>query len=231
MTGGAASEPRDILERDVSENDLLESDVLEKSLEGLRRASVELNCTALAVLVAEDSFVEVAYPAASPLVLTTEERQALMGRSGPVRAEDPLAAFLRPAFATPVGGLPASSFLLFPWRGRRRTVLIVFGFAEAEPRCPSVPSHILESVNLAALAAWSAKEIARLRAELRAVNGQFASRKIVERAKGILQTQHGMNEQQAYEYLRRMSRQRRVAMAKLAQDLVSGSPGRGSIGI
>jgi hypothetical protein len=223
MIGGAPSEPRDTFEKDVSEKDLLERDVLEKSLEGLKRASAELNCAALTVLVAEDSFVEVAYPAASPLVLTAEERQALMGRSGPVRAEDPLVALLTRAFVTPVGGPQAKSFLLFPWQGRRRTVMIVFGFAEAEPRFSSVPSHILESVNLAALAAWSAKEIARLRAELRAVNGQFASRKMVERAKGILQTQHGMNEQQAYEYLRRTSRQRRVAMVKLAQDLVGAA--------
>jgi AmiR/NasT family two-component response regulator len=102
--------------------------------------------------------------------------------------------------------------------------MIVFGFAQSDPPFSSVPAHILESVNLAAMAAWSAKEIARLRAELRAMNCQFAGRKMVERAKGILQTQHGMNEQQAYEYLRRMSRQRRVAMSKLAQDLVG--PGR-----
>jgi hypothetical protein len=200
MGGGAASEPED---------------VLEKSLHGLKRASVELRCSALMVLVAEDSFVEVAFPAASPLVLTAEERQALMGRSGPVRAGDPIARLL-----TPVAEPQANSFLVFPWQGPRRTVVIAFGFAEADPPFSSIPAHILESVNLAALAAWSAKEIARLRAELRAVNGQFAGRKIVERAKGILQTQHGMNEQQAYEYLRRMSRQRRVAMTKLAQDLV-----------
>lgn len=203
MIGGAASEPED---------------VLEKSLDGLQRASAELRCAAVVVLVAEDSFVEAAYPSAFPVVLTAEAKQALIGRSGPISAVDPLATLLKSAAAP-----QANSFLLFPWQGPRRTVMIVFGFAEAEPPFSSVPSHILESVNLAALAAWSAKEIERLRAELRAVNGQFASRKIVERAKGILQTQHGMNEQQAYEYLRRMSRQRRVAMAKLAQDLVGAA--------
>ena len=218
MTGGAASDPRDAFGRDVFEKDLLEKDFLEKSLEGLKRASAELRCADLIVLVAEDSFVEVAYPAASPLLLTAELRQALIGRSGPIRAEDPLGAFLTPAV-----GPQTNSFLLFPWQGRRRTVMIVFGFAESEPPFSSVPPHILESVNLAALAAWSAKEITRLRAELRAVNGQFAGRKMVERAKGILQTQHGMNEQQAYEYLRRMSRQRRVPMSKLAQDLVGAA--------
>jgi len=206
MSGEAAIEPED---------------VLEKSLDGLQKASAELGCAAVVVLVAEDSFVEVAYPTAFPVVLTAEAKQALMGQSGPICAVDPLATLLRSA-----AGPQAKSFLLFPLQAPRRTVMIVFGFAEAEPPYSSVPSHISESVNLAALAAWSAKEIARLRAELRAVNGQFASRKIVERAKGILQTQHGMNEQQAYEYLRRMSRQRRVAMAKLAQDLVGAAVSR-----
>lgn len=205
MGGGAASEPSDVFDKDV----------LEKSLEGLKRASVELRYATLMVLVAEDSFVEVVFPAGSPLVLTAEEREALVGRSGPVHAGDPIARLL-----TPVVEPQANSFLVFPWQARTRTVMIAFGFAEAEPLFSSVPAHILESVNLAAMAAWSAKEIARLRAELRAVNGQFAGRKMVERAKGILQTQHGMNEQQAYEYLRRMSRQRRVTMSKLAQDLV-----------
>jgi AmiR/NasT family two-component response regulator len=113
-------------------------------------------------------------------------------------------------------------------------VTIVFGFAESRPPLDSVPPHVAEKINLAALAAWSAKEIACLRAELRAVNRQFAGRKLVERAKGILQTEHGMSEQQAYELLRKMSRQRRIAMAKLAEDLVGSgglkSPPRGEAG-
>jgi AmiR/NasT family two-component response regulator len=100
-------------------------------------------------------------------------------------------------------------------------VIVVFGFAGLEPPHSSVPPQMVENINLAAQAAWSAKEIARLRAELRAVNCQFAGRKLVERAKGIIQTRHGMNEQQAYEYLRKLSRQRRIAMAKLAEDLVA----------
>ncbi|HLH42542.1 MAG TPA: ANTAR domain-containing protein [Bryobacteraceae bacterium] len=208
MGGGAVGERSKVCDKDV----------LETSLEGLKRAWAELRCAALMVLAAEDSFVEVVFPAASPLVLTPEQRQALMGRSGPIEAGDPIARLLAPAAKG-----RANSFLIFPWRGPGRTITIAFGFAESKPPFASLPSHVLESLNLAALAAWSAKEIARLRAELRSVNGQFAGRKMVERAKGILQSQHGMNEQQAYEYLRRMSRQRRVAMSKLAQDLVGAA--------
>ncbi|HEY6340594.1 MAG TPA: ANTAR domain-containing protein [Bryobacteraceae bacterium] len=194
-------------------------EILEKSLAGLKRASTELGAAALVVLVAEGCYVEVAYPPAAPIVVGAELRDGLIGASGAIPAGTALAALL--AAEVTVGAI---SFLLFPWRMQRRVVTIVFGFAENRPPLDSVPPHIAEKINLTALAAWSAKEIARLRAELRAVNRQFAGRKLVERAKGILQTEHGMSEQQAYEYLRKMSRQRRIAMAKLAEDLV-GSGG------
>lgn len=163
--------------------------------------------------------MEVAYPAAAPLVLGAELRDGLIGASGAIPAGTALASFLASQISA-----GAISFLLFPWRTQRGVVTIVFGFAEGRPPLDSVPPHIAEKINLAALATWSAKEIARLRTELRAVNRQFAGRKLVERAKGILQTEHGLSEQQAYELLRKMSRQRRIAMAKLAEDLV-GSGG------
>jgi hypothetical protein len=191
-------------------------EVMELGLAGLKRASCELRAMALAVLVAENSLVEVAYPAAAPLALCAELQRSLHGRSGPIFGGDPLTELLASTVAPGAG-----SFLLFPWSSRRGAVIVAFGFTERHPPHSSVPPHVAENINLAALAAWSAKEIARLRAELRAVNCQFAGRKLVERAKGILQTQHGMNEQQAYEYLRKMSRQRRIAMAKLAEDLVA----------
>jgi ANTAR domain len=194
-------------------------EILEKSLAGLKRASAELGAAALAVLLAEGCCVEVAYPAAAPLVLGAELRDGLIRASGAIPEGTALAAFLA---SQVIAG--AISFLLFPWRTQRRVVTIVFGFAESRPPLDSVPPHVAEKINLAALAAWSAKEIARLRAELRAVNRQFAGRKLVERAKGILQTEQGMSEQQAYEFLRKMSRQRRIAIAKLAEDLV-GSGG------
>ena len=79
-----------------------------------------------------------------------------------------------------------------------------------------------DCLDLAALAAWSVEEVRRLRAELSSANCAFAGRKLVERAKLTLQSECGLNEQQAYEYLRRMSRQRRIPMSRLAQDLLTG---------
>jgi hypothetical protein len=142
-------------------------------------------------------------------------RDGLTDGSGRAPADSPAARFLKSAAA-----LEANSFLLFPWRARRRLVIIVFGFAERQPPHASVPAEVTESLNLAALAAWSLKEVSRLHAELRNVNDRFAGRKLVERAKATLQTERGMNEQQAYEYLRKLSRRRRITMAKLAEDLL-----------
>jgi hypothetical protein len=196
---------------------------LEKGLEGLARAATELGAKSLAVLVLEAASVEIAYRrTASGEVRAgriecraVDVRAALSGGSGPAPAESPVAAFLTSAVA-----MDANSFLLFPWRARRGGVTIVFGFAERLPSHTSVPAHVVESLNLAALAAWSLQEVNRLHAELRLVNDRFSGRKLVERAKATLQAERGMNEPQAYEYLRRMSRQRRITMAKLAEDLL-----------
>jgi hypothetical protein len=196
---------------------------LEKGLAGLARAANELGAQTLAVLVLEAAWVEIAYRRtasgeARPGRIdcpSAEVRDALTHASGPAPAESPAACFLKSAVA-----LDANSFLLFPWRARRRVVTIVFGFAERNPPHTSVPAHVVESLNLAALAAWSLQEVTRLHAELRIVNDRFSGRKFVERAKATLQAERGMNEQQAYEYLRKMSRQRRIAMAKLAEGLL-----------
>ncbi len=176
----------------------------------------------VAVLVLEDGAIEIAYhrtEAGAVLPGTSIpcgiEMRAVLDRSqGPVCPDSAIARFLTAELA------PASnSFILFPWRAQPGPVTIAFGFNAAEPACV-IPDHVADSLNLAALAAWSLKEVSRLRAELRAVNQSFAGRKTVERAKGILQSQRGMSEEQAYEYLRRISRQRRVTISRLAEDLL-----------
>jgi hypothetical protein len=198
---------------------------LEKGLAGLERAAVELSARTLAVLVLEAASFEIVYRgqgcgggAPASARYDPEVRDVLRNASGPVPEDTPAARFLCSALAP-----AASSFLVFPWAAERRAVTIVFGFAGPHPAHTSVPAHILESIHLAALAAWSLKEVNRLRAELRAANGRLAGRALVERAKGILQSERGMDEQKAYEYLRRLSRQRRISMAKLAEDLLGSA--------
>jgi hypothetical protein len=184
---------------------------------GLERAKSELGSQTVSVLVVEDACLEIAYPGNPrnpgcwPASVIDWEDPVRF-----VRADTPAAVFLTSAVA-PV----AKSFVLFPWRAQRRAVIIVFGFADREPAYESIPAHLEQELNLAALATWSLKEVDCLRAELRTVNDRFAQRKLVERAKCVLQAERGMDEQQAYEHLRKLSRQRRIPMSKLAEGLLA----------
>jgi uroporphyrinogen-III synthase len=57
---------------------------------------------------------------------------------------------------------------------------------------------------------------------------QLATRKIVERAKGILQRELGLNEEQAYLALQRQSRQKRIAMKEIAEAIVLSDEVKGN---
>jgi AmiR/NasT family two-component response regulator len=87
----------------------------------------------------------------------------------------------------------------------------------------------MESLNILGLATWSVKEIARLQEELKTANGRLAGRKLVERAKGVLQIERGFSEQQAYEYLRVVSRRRRIALAESAEEVLRAHAHNGSV--
>ena len=72
-------------------------------------------------------------------------------------------------------------------------------------------------------------EMARLESENSSLSQQLETRKLVERAKGILQRDLALSEEQAYLALQRQSRQRRISMKEvaeaivLAEDVKSGS--------
>jgi GAF domain-containing protein len=59
-----------------------------------------------------------------------------------------------------------------------------------------------------------------LRREVEKLSDQLATRKAVDRAKGILQEQFQFSEEQAYLSIRRMSRQRRLPMKDVATALI-----------
>lgn len=63
-------------------------------------------------------------------------------------------------------------------------------------------------------------EMARLEEANTNLAEQLQTRKIVERAKGILQRDLGMNEEQAYLALQRQSRQKRKAMREIAEAIL-----------
>jgi signal transduction protein with GAF and PtsI domain len=63
-------------------------------------------------------------------------------------------------------------------------------------------------------------EMARLEGEVSQLAGQLETRKLVERAKGLLQRDLGLTEEEAYLALQRQSRQRRRSMKEVAEAIV-----------
>jgi signal transduction protein with GAF and PtsI domain len=70
-------------------------------------------------------------------------------------------------------------------------------------------------------------ELARLEEANLSLSEQLQTRKIVERAKGILQRDLGLSEEQAYLALQRQSRQKRKAMKEIAEAIILGDEVRG----
>ncbi|OBV40876.1 ANTAR domain-containing response regulator [Janthinobacterium psychrotolerans] len=60
----------------------------------------------------------------------------------------------------------------------------------------------------------------KLRAELDDTRHKLADRKVVERAKGLLMTHHGLTEEQAYQRLRSMAMNKKLKLAEIAQRII-----------
>jgi len=103
---------------------------------------------------------------------------------------------------------------------RAQTAAIVFGFTDPASASASLPEGVASELDLIALAFWSAHEVGKLRAEVKAANARLAGRKLVERAKGVLQTERGITEESAYAYLRGQSRRRRITLTKIAEEVI-----------
>lgn len=71
-------------------------------------------------------------------------------------------------------------------------------------------------------------ELARLEEANSSLAEQLETRKVVERAKGILQRDLGLNEEQAYLALQRQSRQKRRPMKEIAEAIVLSDDVRGN---
>lgn len=179
---------------------------------GLNRIATELGAEVIALLESAGSEVKVGYFWSRSREQASERRFLLHadGGGGAVAAGSPLAALLRSTLSE-----RCQSFLLFPWQGGSRVVAGVIGFRESTPRIEKVPEALVENL-------WSANEIARLRGELKTVSERLASRKLVEQAKSALQAAQSISEERAYEYLRSVSRKRRITLAALSVEILSG---------
>ena len=60
----------------------------------------------------------------------------------------------------------------------------------------------------------------KLRAELIDTRHKLAERKVIERAKGLLMTHHGLTEEQAYQRLRTMAMNKKLKLAEIAQRIL-----------
>jgi len=144
--------------------------------------------------------------------------EALRELAGYAPESSSIARFLEASFQP--GG---TSFLLFSYGERRLHATVAFGICASATPARFVSSDIPVTARLAAIAVWSVYEVIRLHSELVVVNERLGKRKLIERAKGMLQVEHGLDEQQAYEHLRKLSRQRRIKMSEIAKDLLGGS--------
>jgi AmiR/NasT family two-component response regulator len=66
-------------------------------------------------------------------------------------------------------------------------------------------------------------ELVGLEAEVGDLQGRLEARKLVERAKGVLMSEHGMTEPEAFRWIQRTSMNRRLTMRALAEAVLAGT--------
>jgi len=70
-------------------------------------------------------------------------------------------------------------------------------------------------------------EIRVLEAEVTNLQDRLEARKVLDRAKGVLQVQHGLTEPEAFRWIQKTSMDRRMTMRNVAQAVLDGATGRG----
>ena len=85
----------------------------------------------------------------------------------------------------------------------------------------SIPNERLRPVIDAAVARF--EEFKQLKAELQEANSKLSDRKVIERAKGLLMKQRGIEEDEAYSLLRNMAMQKNMRIATLADQVVEAA--------
>lgn len=73
------------------------------------------------------------------------------------------------------------------------------------------------------IAASRFAELQELNAELEKLQETLETRKVVEKAKGILMAAHGMNEQEAYRKMQQFSMAKRISLKTLAENIIAAA--------
>jgi uroporphyrinogen-III synthase len=117
------------------------------------------------------------------------------------------------------------AFLSVPLLSRGRLV----GVMNLQHREPHIhTSRDISLLSTIGVLAGAEIEVARLETENSGLSLQLATRKLVERAKGILQRDLGLTEEQAYLSIQRQSRQKRKTMKEIAEAIVLSEDVRSS---
>jgi response regulator NasT len=83
---------------------------------------------------------------------------------------------------------------------------------------PVAPSDLVPAIELALA---KSREIAELNAQVESLNQALAARKLIDRAKALLQARHGFDDERAYRWLQRSAMDQRTSMAAVAQALLT----------
>jgi two-component system, response regulator PdtaR len=70
-------------------------------------------------------------------------------------------------------------------------------------------------------------EVSALQSEIGDLRDRLAMRKLLDRAKGLLQATHGMTEPEAFRWIQKTSMDRRMTMRALAEEILSGQAAPG----
>jgi|SRR5271169_171147 len=116
--------------------------------------------------------------------------------------------------------LPEDSYealLAIPVVSRGRVVSVInvqhqepHAFAPREVKVISMIGHLV----------GAAIEMARLENEVIELSDKLAVRKIIERAKGIIQSEFGVSEEEAYSMIKKQARSRRKPMKEIAESIL-----------
>lgn len=109
------------------------------------------------------------------------------------------------------------AFLSVPVLCRNKLVGII-NVQHREPH--TYTQHEIHIISTAGFLVGAEIEMARLEGENSQLSEQLETRKLVERAKGILQRELRLSEEEAYLTLQRQSRQRRKSMKEVAEAIV-----------
>src|SRR5580698_10081265 len=117
------------------------------------------------------------------------------------------------------------AFLSVPLMCRGR-VMGVINLQHREPR--AYPRQEIQLISTIGFLVGAEIEMARLEGANLTLSEQLQTRKLVERAKGILQRDLGLSEEQAYLTLQRQSRQKRKAMKEIAEAILLSEEVKGN---